>query len=557
MRTSGNGCPFFLARRVCRPGGWRVRVDLAEDGRAIEMLVPDRGRIAVYSCYFGQYEPFHRNALGPEGDWDRIIFTDHAELGAPGCRVVRLPEGFEGLSPKQLSRLPKLWPERFLGAYDWVIYIDNRARLVMPPDQVVARLDAAHGGVAPAGRFLVRHRARGCSWREAEVCQRQEKLDAEEMARLHAWFREAGLPRNAGLFVNTALVQKMGSPDTARLNEAWFRAFVSIAGRDQVLLPNVMRVTGLAQHEMGMALAEFAQWPVFGFKIRNMFRRGMALPVGWDSPKAAVAMDEDGSDGAMAGRPERRKPAARAASKGEMQVQDFKRKRKLGERLVAEDAARLEQGSVVLGEDDMKLYRYGGEDGFDLELYRKVQTEANKLKIKNQFVPEEHIAILSRYMLDQGAKPVTGICHGTRRGNEQVWFRQYLGPQAEVFGTEISDTATEFPHTIQWDFHEVDPAWLGKMDLVYSNSWDHAHDPERAFAGWISCLKPGGYLMLDHGWNYLPDRVSPMDPFGISEAGLVKMLNRLGAATGEVIEVIDGGKHKRHQIRTVIFRAKA
>jgi hypothetical protein len=24
-----------------------------------------------------------------------------------------------------------------------------------------------------------------------------------------------------------------------------------------------------------------------------------------------------------------------------------------------------------------------------------------------------------------------------------------------------------------------------------------------------------------------------------------------------VIEVIDGGKHKRHQIRTVIFRAKA
>jgi hypothetical protein len=35
------------------------------------------------------------------------------------------------------------------------------------------------------------------------------------------------------------------------------------------------------------------------------------------------------------------------------------------------------------------------------------------------------------------------------------------------------------------------------------------------------------------------------------------MLNRLGAATGEVIEVIDGGKHKRHQIRTVIFRAKA
>lgn len=531
-------------------------MDLAEDGQAIEMLVPDRGRIAVYSCYFGQYEPFHRHALGPEGDWDHIIFTDHAELDAPGCRVVRLPEGFEGLTAKQLSRLPKLWPERFLGLYDWVIYIDNRARLVMRPEEVVGRLDSAHGGLAPAGRFLVRHRARGCSWREAEVCLRQEKLDAEEMARLRAWFREAGLPKNAGLFVNTALVQKMGSPDTARLNEAWFRAFVTIAGRDQVLLPTVMRMTGLAQHEMGMPLAEFVHWPVFGFKIRNRFRRGIALPVGWDSPKAGIGLDDATSEDVAGGRPHERKPAARVDRRGMLPAQGFQLKRKLGARLGAEDAARLEQGSVFIGEDGMTLFRYGGDGTFDLELYRKVQTEANKLKIMNQFVPEEHIAILSRYILDHGAKPVSGICHGTRRGNEQLWFRTYLGPQAKVFGTEIADTATEFPHTIQWDFHEIDPDWLGRMDLIYSNSWDHAHDPERAFAGWIRCIRPGGFLMLDHAWGSLPERVSPVNPFGISEVGLVRMLNRLGAGIGEVAEVIDGGMHKRHRIRTVVFRSK-
>ncbi len=522
------------------------------DGLATGEMRPERGRIAVYSCYFGQYEPFHGGAVGPEGDWDRIVFTDHADLEAPGCRVVRLEaglQGFEGLTPKHLSRLPKLWPERFLAAYDWVIYVDNRARLDLSPVALVARLEAARGGAAPAGRYLVRHQKRGCSWREAQVCLRQQKLDDAEYKRLRAWFAQAGLPRNDGLFVNTALVQKMGSEATARLNAAWFRAFVEIAGRDQVLLPNLIRVMDLPQPEIGMPLSDFVTWPVFGFQVRNRFQKGLPLPEGWDDPdrKAQVELAAALMDGDT--------PAS--GRKQEVQVQDFKRKQKLEDRLAEEEARRLAEGQVIVGEDDMKLYRYGAEGEVDLDLYRKVQTEANKLKIKNQFVPEDHIAILSRYILDKGALPVSGICHGTRRGNEQMWFRQYLGPQAEVFGTEISDTATEFPHTIQWDFHEVDPEWVGAMDLVYSNSWDHAHDPERAFAGWISCLKPGGFLMLDHGWNYLPDRVSPMDPFGISEAGLVKMLNRLGADKGSVVEVIDGGAHKKHPIRTVIFRARA
>ncbi|NBE09647.1 hypothetical protein [Paragemmobacter ruber] len=520
-----------------------------KDGLAKAGLVPERGRIAVYSCYFGQYEPFHARATGAEGAWDRIIFTDHADLAAPGCRVVRLEAGlagFEGLTPKHLSRLPKLWPERFLAAYDWVIYVDNRARLDVSPADLIARLEAAQGGVAPAGRYLVRHQGRGCSWREAEVCHRREKLEDAEYARLRAWFAETGLPREAGLFVNTALVQKMGSEATARLNEAWFRAFVEIAGRDQVLLPNLMRIHDLPQQDLGMPLEAFVRWPIFGFQVRNRFRKGMALPDGWDDPPPKAVQGEMKAD-----------RGAGAGQRQEMQVQDFKRKQKLENRLAEEEARRLAEGHVIVGEDDMKLFRYGAEGDVDLELYRKVQTEANKMKIKNQFVPEDHIAILSRYMLDKGALPVSGICHGTRRGNEQMWFRQYLGPQAEIFGTEISDTATQFPHTIQWDFHEVDPAWVGAMDMVYSNSWDHAHDPERAFAGWISCLKPGGFLMLDHGWNYLPDRVSAMDPFGISEAGLVKMLNRLGAATGEVAEVIDGGAHKQHPIRTAIFRARA
>jgi len=204
---------------------------------------------------------------------------------------------------------------------------------------------------------------------------------------------------------------------------------------------------------------------------------------------------------------------------------------------------------------EMRRFRYGTGETVDLDLYRALQTAANKMKIDSQWVPEAHIALLAAHMLGQGAEPLSGICHGTRRGNEQIWFREHLGPQAQVFGTEISDTATDFPFTIQWDFHDVHPAWVGAMDFVYSNSWDHAHDPERAFAGWASCLGPGGYLLLDHGWNYQPGRVSAMDPFGITEAGLCAMLDRVCAALGRVVGVIDGGKHRNRPIRTIVFRA--
>ena len=70
-----------------------------------------------------------------------------------------------------------------------------------------------------------------------------------------------------------------------------------------------------------------------------------------------------------------------------------------------------------------------------------------------------------------------GICHGTRRGKEQEWFRKYLG--CGVIGTEISDTVEQFPHTIEWDFHETKAEWINSADFIYSNSLDHSYDPKK------------------------------------------------------------------------------
>ena len=157
------------------------------------------------------------------------------------------------------------------------------------------------------------------------------------------------------------------------------------------------------------------------------------------------------------------------------------------------------------------IHPYLGADGkFDYQRYREAQVLANKRKIQAVWVKEENIRFLSDYIRRHIPNPAFGLCHGTRRGLEQQWFRKYLG--CEVIGTEISDTAAEFPDTIQWDFHEVKPDWIGAADFIYSNSLDHSYDPEKCLNAWISCLRPEGMLIIEHSTDHVEARES--DPFG-------------------------------------------
>jgi hypothetical protein len=118
----------------------------------------------------------------------------------------------------------------------------------------------------------------------------------------------------------------------------------------------------------------------------------------------------------------------------------------------------------------MKQHSYSGAflGLFKYRQYRKVQIAGNKRKIQHQWIDEGSIRWIAERLLSFEQKPKFGICHGTRRGNEQAWFTKYLG--CPVIGTDISDTASDFPNTIQWDFHDVKPEWIDACDFVYSNS---------------------------------------------------------------------------------------
>ncbi len=187
-------------------------------------------------------------------------------------------------------------------------------------------------------------------------------------------------------------------------------------------------------------------------------------------------------------------------------------------------------------------YRYLKQDGsFDYEQYRRMQQDGNKRKLDWVAVKEENIKFLADYIRRHVPVPQFGSCHGTRRGKEQEWFRKYLG--CEVIGTEISETAAQFPHTIQWDFHEVKPEWRDAVDFIYSNSFDHTYDPEKCLNAWMSCLKPGGLCLLEHAWAQSQRAANMLDPFGADLPMMPYLVLQWGRgryATREIIQAPAG-----------------
>lgn len=187
------------------------------------------------------------------------------------------------------------------------------------------------------------------------------------------------------------------------------------------------------------------------------------------------------------------------------------------------------------------LYKYFKADGsFDYEKYRQIQIEGNRRKIEKIWVLEDNIAFLADYIKRVIGVPRFGICHGTRRGKEQEWFRKYLG--CEVIGTEISDSAEKFPHTIQWDFHEIKPEWIDAVDFIYSNSFDHSYDPQKCLNAWMSCIKKGGICILEHSSEHSSSAASELDPFGANIVQMPYLIVKWGEGRYGVRELINAPK---------------
>ena len=152
-----------------------------------------------------------------------------------------------------------------------------------------------------------------------------------------------------------------------------------------------------------------------------------------------------------------------------------------------------------LNEHEYRILSYSDEDNnLDYKKYVDKQTALNKKKLHLNGPAEKLVEQLSWFVnmewFSIQHKPERGICHGTRNGSEQINFSKYLN--IPVIGTDISDTATQFDDTIQWDFHDIKDEWVNNIDFIYSNSLDHSYDPIYCLRQWFKCLKLGGICIL-------------------------------------------------------------
>jgi hypothetical protein len=160
---------------------------------------------------------------------------------------------------------------------------------------------------------------------------------------------------------------------------------------------------------------------------------------------------------------------------------------------------------------DFYLHEYAS-----YEQYKEIQVFHNKRKLDRVWADEQTLDIVMARVLREfpGERELFALCHGTRNGFEQNYIASKLN--VDITGTDISDTAVQFPRSKVWDFHDRNEEWVGRCDFIYTNSLDQSWKPRSALAAWLDQLRIGGLLFIEFTQGHGPLGAGEMDPFGVS-----------------------------------------
>lgn len=178
----------------------------------------------------------------------------------------------------------------------------------------------------------------------------------------------------------------------------------------------------------------------------------------------------------------------------------------------------LNVGFLWLGDSKLKIYKYK-----DYDEYVEWQIRTNKSKAGWVYVKESTI----RQIVEVAPFASNIICHGTRAGAEQKYFKKFLR-NANILGTEISDNATDYPMTIQHDFNMQKPEWIGKFDIVYSNCIDHSIDPKATLKTWSEQLVETGIMCVEYSQRQSIPGGNVNDPLDATLNEIVNLVEEIG-----------------------------
>jgi SAM-dependent methyltransferase len=151
------------------------------------------------------------------------------------------------------------------------------------------------------------------------------------------------------------------------------------------------------------------------------------------------------------------------------------------------------------------------------------------------FTNENEIKFLCNYILNNNIEIKNGICHGVRRGIENLTFAKYL--DANIIGTDICELAEQnnIQNVITWDFHDIKIEWINYFDLIYSNSLDHSFNPELALSQWFTTLNKNGICIIEHTSSHNLDEPTLSDCFSANFDEYKKMIENYA----KIIEILE------------------
>jgi hypothetical protein len=194
---------------------------------------PDtRLRVAVYTVLVGDKEalnnPLHFIGSTATSDLnlDYFCFTDNPDLKSPVWQMRPFDPCL--LPHEKASRLPKTQPDRFLGDYDYSLYIDNTVVFKRLPDTRDLPSDAFRA---------FRHPWRSNPIFEGDVVVR-EGLDSPDLVAEQFAFYAERRPQAPmlRLTAGTVLLRKHHDPRVRRFGQIWWEQILLFSKRDQLSL---------------------------------------------------------------------------------------------------------------------------------------------------------------------------------------------------------------------------------------------------------------------------------------------------------------------------------
>ena len=159
------------------------------------------------------------------------------EVPQPSSTWEVLPAYDRFKSARRNSRAPKILAHQFIDA-DVSIWIDGNFRLVLPPEELVARY------LKNADLAVMKHPLRDCIYDAADFCAEQRLDDPVVLHRQAQHYLALGYPRHMGLCA-CGLIIRRHTRAVAQFNDAWWSEYCRHSVRDQISFMFVARQTAL------------------------------------------------------------------------------------------------------------------------------------------------------------------------------------------------------------------------------------------------------------------------------------------------------------------------